>query len=242
VKDQYVGDVNDYLKYSLLRALARAHSGRLQVCWMRTAPDGRTDGARLGYLAEGEPARALDPLVFDELTRIITAGKRSVNAVQRTAILPGAQFHPAPLGDQPAARKRHFSKIWRALGPRDLVFFDPDNGLEVASVRAGARNCSKYVFLEELAVALDKQRSVCVYQHFPRVKRAPFIAGMLARLQDHFPDHRCFAIASPWVVHLICAHPGAALALYEAAEAVAARSADRLAVTRAVARNRRSLT
>jgi hypothetical protein len=231
VKDQYVGDVNDYLKYALLRALADAHAGMLQVCWMRTAPDGRSDGGRLGYLREGERARALDPVVFDELAGIISAGKRSVSAVQGTAILAGAQFHPALLGDRPGARERHFNEIWQALGPRDLVFFDPDNGLEVASVRAGARNCCKYVFLEELAVALGEQRSVCVYQHFPRVKRAPFIAGALARLQENFPDHHCFAVSSPWVVHLVCARPGAALALYDAAERVAARSADRLTVT-----------
>ena len=227
-----MGDVNDYLKYSLLRALAGAHAGTLQVCWMRTAPDGRTDGRRLGYLGEGETARALDPVVFDELERIITAGKRSVSAVQSTAILAGARFHPALLGDRPGARERHFNEIWQALEPRDLVFFDPDNGLEVASVRAGARNCCKYVFLEELAIALGEQRSVCVYQHFPRVKRAPFIAGSLARLQETFPDHHCFAVSSPWVVHLVCARPGAALALYDAAEGVAVRSADRLIVTR----------
>jgi hypothetical protein len=232
VKDQYVGDVNDYLKYSLLRALASAHPGTLQVCWMRTAPDGRADGGRLGYLREGERTRALDPVVFDKLGRITAAGKRTVRAVQDTAILAGARFHAAPLGDRPADRKRHFNEIWKALGPRDLVFFDPDNGLQVASVRAGARNCSKYVFLDELAVALSEQRSVCVYQHFPRVKRSPFIAATLTRLQGHFPDHRCFAVASPWVVHLVCAHPRAAEALYEAAERVAARSADRLTVTR----------
>jgi hypothetical protein len=232
VKDQYVGDINDYLKYALLRALAGAHAGTLQVCWMRTAPDGRSDGGRLGYLREGERARVLDPVVFDELAGIISAGKRRVSAVQGTAMLAGARFHPALLSDRPRARERHFNEIWQVLGPRDLVFFDPDNGLEVASVRAGARNCCKYVFLEELAVALGEQRSVCVYQHFPRVKRAPFIAGALARLQENFPDHHCFAVSSPWVVHLVCARPGAALALYDAAEEVAARSADRLTVTR----------
>jgi hypothetical protein len=171
-------------------------------------------------------------VVFDELAGIISAGKRSLSAVQRTSILAGARFHPALLGDRPGARERHFNEIWQALGPRDLVFFDPDNGLEVKSVRAGARNCCKYVFLEELAVALGEQRSVCIYQHFPRVKRAPFITAALGRLQERFPNHHCFAVSSPWVVHLVCASPGAAQALYDAAESVAARSADRLKVTR----------
>lgn len=196
---------------------------------MRTAPDGRSDGRRLGYLRD-DRARALDPVVFDELAKIIAAGERSVSAVQASAILTGVRFHPALLGDQPGVRERHFNEIWQTLGPRDLVFFDPDNGLEVASVRAGARNCCKYVFLEE--VALGARRSVCVYQHFPRVKRFLYIEGALARLREHFPDHLCFAVASPWVVHLVCASRGAAPALYAAAEGVAARSAGRLTVTR----------
>src|ERR1700722_7976579 len=65
MKDQYVADVNDYLKYSLLRALSSAHAGTLHVCWMRTARDGRSDGSRLAYLADPAGFRSLGPIGFD---------------------------------------------------------------------------------------------------------------------------------------------------------------------------------
>jgi hypothetical protein len=54
VKDQYVGDVDDYLKYALSRALTN-RSERLVVVWMLTPSDERTDGRRLSYL--GQPQR-----------------------------------------------------------------------------------------------------------------------------------------------------------------------------------------
>ena len=44
MKNQYVGDVNDYRKYGLIRALIGDQDIKVGVCWMLTAPDGRTDG------------------------------------------------------------------------------------------------------------------------------------------------------------------------------------------------------
>ena len=55
VKDQYFGDVNDFRKYGLLRVLAGSDRLRLGVCWMLTAPDGRTNGEFLAYL--GQPKK-----------------------------------------------------------------------------------------------------------------------------------------------------------------------------------------
>jgi hypothetical protein len=43
VKDQYFGDVNDYLKYGILRELAKS-AGTLHVVWRLTPSDGSTDG------------------------------------------------------------------------------------------------------------------------------------------------------------------------------------------------------
>jgi len=50
VKDQYFGDVNNYRKYGLLRALATA--GSIGVCWLLTPDDGGNDGRPRRYLDE----------------------------------------------------------------------------------------------------------------------------------------------------------------------------------------------
>ena len=53
MKNQYFGDINDYQKFGILRAVADA-SLRTMVCWMLTRDDKKTDerrdGLRLSYL------------------------------------------------------------------------------------------------------------------------------------------------------------------------------------------------
>jgi hypothetical protein len=64
VKDQYFGDVNDYRKYGLLRAILAGANVRLGVCWMLTAPDSRTDGRHVAYLDNPTKFRRFDHELF----------------------------------------------------------------------------------------------------------------------------------------------------------------------------------
>jgi hypothetical protein len=228
MKDQYIGDVNDYIKYALLRALAGAHNGRLHVCWMLTPADGRTDGGRVTYLTDALRFRDFDPRLFDALANLVSADRRSVRAIEATKILPSAIFHTDILPDAAAGRQLYFAKVWSRLDPGDLIFFDPDNGLEVSSVQRGGRNSSKYLYWDELAIALNENRSICAYQHFPRRPRAAFVASLLDQIGDLAPNHDAFAVSSPWVAYIVCAPPDRAHHLYEAAAEVAARPGSRL--------------
>ena len=230
MKDQYVGDVNDYVKYALLRELACAHPGVLHVCWMRTPPDERRDGLRLGYFREPARFRCLDPVVFDSLGAIATARRRTVRAVQNSPILPGARFHHTLLGDATTERARYFGRLWSKVSDQDLVFFDPDNGMEVASVPAGRRGSCKYLFWNELERTLALGSSVLVYQHFPRVRHDLFIARMLDQLTHRFPDHGSFAFVTPTVVYLACALSVRAAALRHTSLELASRLPEYLSV------------
>jgi hypothetical protein len=238
VKDQYAADVNDYLKYALLRALSAAHRGRLHVCWMLTAPDGRSDGSRLSYLSFPERFRGLDPPLFDELLGIVTERRRSVQAIQDATVLPGARFHSALLLDRSDAREEYLRAFWKASGKEELVFFDPDNGLEVRSTPPGRRGSSKYLYWDELAVALGERRAVCVYQHFPRVAREAYVGGRLTQMRERFPGHDCFAVSTSLVAYMICARPASAERLLSAARKLAERAGSGLTVSALLERER----
>lgn len=233
MKDQYVADINDYVKYALLRTLAAAHHGALHVCWMRTAPDDRRDGLRLGYLQEPVRFRGLDPLVFDALSAIAARRRRTVRAIQHSSILPGACFHHAVLSDAAPERARYFERLWSLAKDEDLVFFDPDNGLEVTSVPMGRRGSSKYLFWQELERTLALGCSALVYQHFPRVPHDLFVKRMLSQLARRFPARESFALSTPSVVYLVCAPPAAAAALRQASFELVARLPDHLSVSAA---------
>jgi hypothetical protein len=227
MKDQYVGDINDYFKYSILRALGEA-VGRLLVCWMRTADDQRRDGRLLDYLQQPQRFRGADPVTFDALARLLAGGNRSLAAVERSGLLAGADFHSELLADDRGAREEYFTRLWRRIPSANLVFFDPDNGLAVPSVGRGRRSSSKYLFWDELEQAIGPRRSVCVYQHFPRVPRAPYVDNRLSRIGQLAPDHRPLALWSRRVAYLVAVAPEHDDALVSATDGILATCSSHL--------------
>jgi hypothetical protein len=205
LKDQYVGDVNDFAKYQLLR-LAEAHFGRVLVAWMLTAKDGRNDGGQLGYLAD--PALgATDPELFEALTQLVADGHRSVAAVEASGALPGCGFHSAPMPGGGVERAQYFAALVDQGDPETLVFLDPDNGLEVQSVAMGAKGAERYLYWSELRLLRNSGSSVLVYQHFPRVQRIPYLEKLLGQLSDELGDaYETFAAYSSRVGFLFGLH------------------------------------
>src|SRR5271155_718172 len=104
MKDQYIGDINDFRKYGLLRALSSAHGGELRVCWMLTAADGRADGARVSYLEDASRFREFDAPLFDTLADLVAGDLRNTAALQAAGVLPNARFHPDVLTDDRVQR------------------------------------------------------------------------------------------------------------------------------------------
>jgi len=177
VKNQYFGDVNDYRKYGLLRGLAQEGRFRLGVCWMLTPNDGRSDGRFTDYLAHPAQWRQFDPPLFDSLTRAVASPRgRSVSQVPDLGFLPGALFFQALLSDQPDRRGEYLAEMRDAFANAELIFFDPDNGLEVKSRPFGSGGSSKYLYWREASEAFQRGHSLLIYQHFPRQKRSAFLS------------------------------------------------------------------
>jgi hypothetical protein len=202
MKDQYVADINDYVKYSVLRAVQRAHSASLVVSWMLTDDDGGGDGRRLSYLGNPDRYRSVDPQLFDELSAILQSGRRSVDAIETSTILSGATFFRRALEDVSSARASYFQELWSRVQERQIVFFDPDNGLDVGSVRLGSRGSRRYLYTHELTPLQELGATVIVYQHFPRVDRPAYISRQLQRIAEILPGFSTFAAYSPSVAFL----------------------------------------
>ena len=162
MQNRYTGDVGDFGKYGLLRALAGREDARLRlgVAWWLVADGTRNDDGRYTqYLGPKHEARfrPCDPALFDSLREIVRAGRRSVAAIAESrALPPGTVFFERVLsydGLDPAQRLRARDG-WcsGALGATegcDLVFLDPDNGVAGEAMRRG-RSDLKHVFLEGL--------------------------------------------------------------------------------------------
>ena len=92
-----------------------------------------------------------------------------------------------------------------AFADRDLVFFDPDNGLEVKSAKGRRR--SKYVLLDEVADHYGAGRSVLIYQHYGKtLPRRAFVREKATRLRTSLSGASVSAFDTAHVVFLLAAN------------------------------------
>jgi hypothetical protein len=221
MKNQYVADINDYRKYGLLRALIRQGvdnlSLRLGVCWMRTPDDSSTHGNLRRYLENADQWCRYDKGLFHKL-KTLTHGHRprTIDEISRLGILPGARFVTDDFPDSREEREAVVQRTLEALAECDLVFFDPDNGLEIPSKPLGRKRSSKYLYYHEAARAYCAGHSLLVYQHFPFEKRVEYVKRRMTELSretraSHVKaivgPHACFFLVSQ-AVHLQTLHAG----------------------------------
>ncbi|TCQ78690.1 hypothetical protein EDF68_10691 [Ochrobactrum sp. BH3] len=223
MKHQYVGDINDYRKYALLRALGADGANSIAVCWMLTPDDGRTDGNKLSYLQQPDGFRHFDPELFDILAHAaVEPERRRLQAIEDSGAIPQATYFNELLPDNLSERQAFMARCVAALGHTDLVFFDPDNGLEV-SLQKGRKNSSKYLYLDEAATFYGMGQSLLIYQHFPRIERKAFIAQRSEQLRASAPVCSIWAFTTAHVVFFLILHPRSPDRLRIAAEAVTHR-------------------
>lgn len=177
MKNQYFGDLRDYLKYSLLRTLGRELS--VAVCWLLTEDDQGTDGRKTGYLDSPNVWRKFDPPIFDFLAQAVADEQRNVDVLDQATLLgDNSSFFSEIVPTDGLERCRYFDRFVQHARGVDLVFFDPDNGIEPRSAKG-----PKYIHWHELDRASLQGHSLLIYQHFPRgEKHAAFVESKAEQL------------------------------------------------------------
>ncbi len=204
MKNQYFADINDYRKYGLLRILAGEASLKIAVCWMLTEDDERTDGNAVDYLDRPASWRHFDPVLFDALKACMASPEnRSVRWAEEMQLIPKATYFPSLLMDGTADRQQFFRQFFQRAADCDLVFFDPDNGIEVKSHAYGGKNSSKYIYWDELSETFAKGYSILVYQHFKRIKRDIFIEQLAAQFRNRLGIPEIISLSTPHVLFLL---------------------------------------
>lgn len=125
MRDQYAGDVSDYLKYAFLRAMVEPGTSLRMAWYYLSGHDGRADGRHEEYLSDPSWA-ALDPDLFQALQK---REGRSVPELEGMKFWPAdTSFHRDPV---PAARARESwaEGMVESLRAAHSVFADPDNGV-----------------------------------------------------------------------------------------------------------------
>lgn len=189
MKNQYVGDINDYKKFGLLRAILAVSNLKILICWMLTPNDDSTDGNIIGYLANQEKWSSYDPQLFQAISTLLENNKkREVGLIETSNILNSCNFHASHIPDSRVERDTWFKELMENTKDNELVFLDPDNGLEIKSKKYGNKDSSKFLFYHEVNDLLKNGKSLLIYQHFIREKRDIFISRLLTTLQEISED------------------------------------------------------
>lgn len=220
MKHQYVGDINDYRKYALLRSLAANGGNRIGVCWMLIPSDGGPNGNKLTYLEKPKQYRHFDPPLFDILAHATAEPeRRRLQTIENSGAIPKAVYHNTMLPQAVGERAAYMAECRAKFADADLVFFDPDNGIEAPKAKLGRKAALKYVFLDELAAFYGNGKSVLVYQQFPiKQHRKPFLVATLERLRVMAPDAAIWTFTTSFVVFFLLIHPESPARLAIAAE------------------------
>lgn len=224
MKNKYFGDVNDYRKYGLLRGLIEGSQLRLGVVWMLTDDDTGSDGEFRRYLEEPQRWQRFDPYLYERLGRLRNASNsRSIRRAVEWDLLPSATYYDAVLADDRESRDEYFKGARAATSGCEIVFFDPDNGFEVASVRRGSRTSSKFLYWSETKETFLTGKSVVVYQHFPRISRDGFISSLVSQCRTRLNPAIIDTYTTPHVVFLVAGHTDHSGRLAVAADLVSKR-------------------
>ena len=192
MQNRYVGDIGDFGKYGLLRALCSDNepyevpSLPLGVIWYLVPDEGHNgDGKFVQYLnpssGNQQAFRDCDHALYDTLGEIVWSGARNVTAIRDKGILPSeTRFFDVPLtfaglrgaGVRALERRIELRTIWienalQATAGSQVVFLDPDNGFEV-KVGPHQPRGPKYTYFKEMVPFVWRGQTLVVYQHIAR--------------------------------------------------------------------------
>lgn len=179
----YAFDVGDYGKLGLLRHLMVRELNVGVIWWKTELGSPGQDGKHLSYLQK-RAYRECDPVLRDAMCRCVSAGPRSIQALE--SLFPeGTPF----FGDViPADAKRRllwFDEAMTRVRQADVVFCDPDNGVSFVHQTRSQRHVS----LSELQKLYRAGHTLAVYHHLNRTSsHAEQIAAGAQHLSDLVAD------------------------------------------------------
>ena len=214
MQDRYAGDIGDYGKYGLLRWLCRAdgHGAafRLGIRWYLFdggEPDAPNDGRHIQYLSNPTPVEKLlrdcDPELYDELKKLVLNGMRCIDTIEHGGILPSdTLFHSTPLKFDNAPQKeakRAMRQEWTEAGlaaveESEVVFVDPDNGLEIPSTGRFGKKGPKFVYYDDLLPCWERGQSLIIYHHANRKKLSYEVAQRCTELRHELSGAKPVAL------------------------------------------------
>ena len=171
MKNQYLGDVGDYGKFSLLRHLAQ-NGIRIGVNWYHTKDNPLSNDGKINRYLWDDTERMYDPAVFDAMRKLAFEKEKSISDIRMSELIPNAIYFEDELStdevhwkERQTIRDRWHQTAMDALAEAELIFADPDTGVSEKVTRKGSQ---QYARPSELADYYKRGQDVVYYCHRAR--------------------------------------------------------------------------
>ena len=209
MRNEFFGDIRDYRKYGLLRILSGGKRASSAVCWMLTPDLGKP--TKVDYLCRDKTWRHetcwhFDERLFDALHQAVCVDReRNVARAKHADILSPEVFgcYEGQLKDDIRSRKEYFEGFLTRSKGRDLVFFDPDTGLETKGAPFVKKRSRDHLYFDELSKAFGNQHSILVFQFFARVRAEAVIAEKTEQIFARLDVNDVASFRTPSVIFFL---------------------------------------
>ena len=186
MQDRYAGDIGDFGKFGLLKHIENEGLS-IGVNWYLTEPVTKKESKNKdGKHKIGKDSKSFseymqcDVKLFEKLENVCK-GKRSVSSIEAQNPLKTKCYYAEKIDVE--NREEWHKNALKKLENCDVVFLDPDNGLEVDSAKSSKKKLSKYAMLKEIKSYLDRGQSVVFYNHRSRKQVDEYFVALYQKLK-----------------------------------------------------------
>ena len=170
MQHHFVGDVGDFGKYGLLRAVTGRCSEAQQqltlgVIWYLN------HRKAVEYLDNPDCYSDCDPCLFDELAKTVSdesRRKQPLDRVEASEVLGDpalTDFYRVPIPSGKEPRERWWKEAHEHLEAFQVVFLDPDNSLKTSTRRGTS---PRHAYLDEVEPLVVRGQTAIIYQSYGR--------------------------------------------------------------------------
>lgn len=188
MRNQFVGDVNDFGKYGLVRYLCGVTGSamdddqklKLGVVWYFQNGKTAKGGGNVGYLEEKNRVayRDCDPKLWDTLGELVRGNQRYIARVEEADILPAAgrfyreisEYSGKP-NNKPSEedKRKEAVRDWltgaeKFVQGADIILLDPDHRINLSNDPPKiSANGPLYAYLDEIEAFWENEHSLVIY-------------------------------------------------------------------------------
>ena len=203
MQNRYAGDIGDFSKFILLKKVFG--DKKIGLNWYLYPDESHTnDGVHTNYNYEND-------FGISKILNTISCNhdKRNVDTLEKEMkkIFKDIEYFSELIEkedecekDRVSYRQNWFNKSIKKFKDKDVIFVDPDNGIEVSSISTkGRKKAGKYIFYDEIKqiLALENVETLVIYQHYKREKnfKQKIVNEIKEKLSDELNNKNLYAVS-----------------------------------------------